>query len=60
MTELDNLFKLDGDLDSLDKNLHEKLASALDFPPKTQPKLVLTTRRQETGRLDTNPGARGP
>ncbi|KAH8717128.1 hypothetical protein GQ44DRAFT_624126 [Phaeosphaeriaceae sp. PMI808] len=24
MTELDNLFKLDGDLDSLDKNVHQK------------------------------------
>lgn len=31
MSELDNLFKLDGDLDTLDKNVHEKCA-ALSTP----------------------------
>ena len=28
MSELDNLFKLDGDLDTLDKNVHQKYAPA--------------------------------
>jgi hypothetical protein len=40
MSELDNLFKLDGDLDSLDKNVHQKYA----FPPnshQTKPRLIL-------------------
>lgn len=33
MTELDSLFKLDGDLDSLDKNLHEKYAYSFRLFP---------------------------
>lgn len=40
MTELDSLFKLDGDLDSLDKNVHQKYASPLPLPPPF--KLLLT------------------
>jgi hypothetical protein len=37
MSELDSLFKLDGDLDSLDKNVHQKYVS-----PPPRPELVLT------------------
>jgi hypothetical protein len=57
MTELDSLFKLDGDLDSLDKNLHEKYACNIQFLPSrvtlTSPrKQAVTTQTQELEALE--------
>lgn len=51
MSELDSLFKLDGDLDSLDKNLHEKYAS-VPAPIKHAP----TDPVQEASRHLPDPG----
>jgi hypothetical protein len=51
MSELDSLFKLDGDLDSLDKNVHQKcvLHAPLSHAPlTTHPrKQAVTTQTQE-------------
>lgn len=51
MSELDSLFKLDGDLDSLDKNVHQKcvLPGPLSHAPlTTHPrKQAVTTQTQE-------------
>jgi|TARA_R110002003_G_scaffold41_8_gene2884 hypothetical protein len=54
MTELDSLFKLDGDLDDLDKNVHQKYVSV---PSVSSP---APDSAQEASCLHTNPGARGP
>jgi hypothetical protein len=46
MSELDNLFKLDGDLDSLDKNVHQKYAFHLNIH-QTKPRLTLPPPRKQ-------------